>query len=252
MRAAGGIIDNWAQSVLPRRRFWAAAVALLLAGLLLSGLAFSQQRPRLIVYLHSSIKSRALETALATRMPSVEVVVYGRYRDFARELAKQPDAAMALAPVLAEHGLSLDLRGVRGGQDTESYVLLSIGSTLDKSQFSKLTVGAVDLLGRERTARFVAELLNVSTPPEIKYVIKSDDLLPLLQFQSANAVILSEDEAKRITALSKLDLRVTPLGARVGLAAVSFRTDAGRRLIKPGIQNLDADANRKIGVDAWR
>jgi hypothetical protein len=213
--------------------------------------AASEQRPRLIVYVHSSVKTRALENALAQRMPAVDVTVYGRYRDFARELGRV-DAAMAVQPVLSAHGLPLDLKGVRGGHDTEPFVLLSIGATLERSQFKRLRVGAVDLLGRERTARFVATLLELPSPPEIKYVVKSEDLLPLLQFQSANAVLLSEAEAARLKSLSKLDLRVTRLGQSVGLAAVSFRTEQGRRVIKPSITALDVDTNRKLGIEAWR
>jgi hypothetical protein len=136
--------------------------------------------------------------------------------------------------------------------DTEAYVLLSIGATLEKERFQSLVVGAVDLLGRERTAKLVANLLGVGSPPEIKYVIKSEDLLPLLQFGSAGAVLLSEQEAAHIKSLSKLDLRVTPLSGRLGLPAVSFRSDAGRRLVRPSIEALDMEMRRKLGVDAWR
>jgi hypothetical protein len=214
--------------------------------------AASQARPRLVVYLQTSIRPHALQTALSKQMPAVDVVVVGRYRDFARELGNQPDAALALQPVLSAHGLSTDLKGLRGGKDSEGYVLLSIGASIDRGQFPKLIVGAVDLLGRERMMDFVASLLALPKAPEVKYVIKSEDLLPLLQFQSANAVLVSEPEAARIKDLSKLDLRTTPLPARVGLPAASFRTDAGRRVIKSSIQALDADTKRKLGVDAWQ
>lgn len=238
---------------LTARPSWQFAAAALLAVVLSFALpAFSQQRPRLVVYLQTSIRSHALETALAKQMPAVQVVVVGRYRDFAREMEQKPDAALALQPVLSAHGLPVDLRGVRGGKDTENYVLLSIGSSLDKSQFSEAVFGAVDLFGRERTASFVASLLGISKVPEIKYVIKSEDLLPLLQFRSASAVLLSEVEATRIKSLTKLDLRITPLPTRVGLASASFRTDPGRGSVKHGLLTLDLETKRKLGIDAWQ
>jgi hypothetical protein len=185
-------------------------------------------------------------------MPAVDVVVCSRYRDFAREVAQAADAAIALQPVLRAHGLGLDMKGVRDGDETEAYVLLSVGSPVDKAQLPRLTMGAVDLLGRENTAKFVASMLGLSSAHEIKYVVKSEDLLALLQFRSADAVLLSEQEARHIKSLSKLDLRVTPLPGRVGLAAVTFRTDAGRSIVKPTLEALDLDTKRKLGVEAWR
>ena len=214
--------------------------------------AFSQTRPRLLVYLHGNIKPRVLQSALADRLPGAEVVVLSRYRDFARELANNPDAVLALEPVLAFHGLSVGLRGVRGGQDTERYVLVSIGGTVPKDSFSSLTVGVVDLLGREPTKKFVARLLGLHASPPLKYAVKTEDLLPLLQFRSADAVLVSERDAEEIRSSSKLELRVTPLDTRVGLASVSFRTDAGRNGIKSGILALDLATNRNLEVEGWR
>lgn len=205
-----------------------------------------------MVYLQTDIRSRALESALESRMPSVDVIVVGRYRDFARGLTERPDAAIALEPVLKAQGLDYQLRGTRAGQDTENYVLLSSGSTIDKQQRAKLVLGTVDLLGRERMGPFVQALLGVDAIPDIKYVLKSEDLLSLLQFRSVDAVLLSEEEANRIKAVSKLQLFTTPLETRVGLAAATFETDAGRRLIRPIIVGLDLESKRRLGVDAWR
>jgi hypothetical protein len=64
--------------------------------------------------------------------------------------------------------------------------------------------------------------------------------------------LVSEREAEDIKSLSKLDLRTTPLDARVGLASVTFRTDAGKNSIKPGFQALDPETNRKLDVERWR
>src|SRR5262249_14778862 len=72
----------------------------LLAACLVAITAASQDRPRLIVYLQTQVRARALEAMLARQMPSVDVIVCGRYRDFTRELESSPEAALALPPVL--------------------------------------------------------------------------------------------------------------------------------------------------------
>jgi hypothetical protein len=228
-----------------------AGVGVLIA--LVSTRALSaEERPRLVVYLHTSIRARALESALQNELPAVDVLVVSRHRDFARELAQRPDAALALQPVLRDQGWNSELSGTRSGEDTEPYVLLSIGTGVDAARSSQLVLGAVDLMGRERTSAFVAGLLDSPAIPSIKYVIKTEDLLPLLQFRSVDAVVLSDHEANRIKRISKLDLRITPLSKRVGLPAVVFTTARGRSVIKPGIQALTPDTLSKLGVEAWR
>jgi hypothetical protein len=212
----------------------------------------AEDRPRLVVYLHTTIRARALESALQHELPAVDVLVVSRHRDFARELAQRPDAALALQPVLRDQGWNSELAGTRGGEETEPYVLLSIGAGVDAARSAELVLGAVDLMGRERTGAFVAGLLDSAVVPSIKYVIKTEDLLPLLQFRSVDAVVLSDHEANRIKRISKLDLRITPLSKRVGLAAVVFTTPRGRTVIKPAIQALAPDTLFKLGVEAWR
>lgn len=235
------------------RGFWHRSVIALLVGLLCgSSTALSQSHPRLVVYLSTDAKPRVVQTALSEKMGSVEVVVYGRYRDFARELEKRPDAVIALQPVFGVHGLNPELRATRNGQDTEPYVLLSIRATIDRQRFSTLTVGAVDIVGRERTGAFVARMLGLASAPELKYVNKTEDLLPLLQLQGAEAVLLSQRDAALMQSRSKLDLRVTPLEGRAGLAAAAFLTEPGRRIVRPEIQTLNAETNHKLGVDSWR
>jgi hypothetical protein len=228
-----------------------AGGALVLA-LVLASTLFAQDRPRLVVYLHTSIRSRALETALQEELRATDVMVVSRHRDFTRELLDRPDAALAVTPVLADQGWDGELHGTRGGLENEPYVLMSIGTAMDPRRLGQSVIGAVDLLGRERTGIFLARLLGLDVPPPVKYVVKTEDLLALLQFQAVNAVVLSQRDADRIQSLSKLQLRATPLAMPVGLPAVVFTTERGRQMIKPGLQALNAETLRKLGVDSWR
>lgn len=227
------------------------AIALLMLGFA-SRRAFAEERPRLVVYVQTNTRARTIQTSLERQMPLLEIVVCSRHRDFLREIERGFDAALAPQIVLQTQGLNVDVKGYRSNAEEEPYVLLSVGSTPDKSQWPKLTLGAVDLLGRDRTSKFIASLLGVASAPELKYVTKSEDLLPLLQFGSANAVVLSAQEAQYLKGLSKLDLRVFELSRRVGLPALSLRSDAGRRLVRAAVESLDLDTKRKLGVDSWR
>jgi hypothetical protein len=222
------------------------------SALVCPGTVASSERPKLVVYLHAAVKPRALESALGARLPAVEVVAYGRHRDFERALGQEPDGALALMPVLSAHSLEPHLRGVRGGATDEKYVLLSIATQFDKSRVPSSTLGVVELLGRERTARLVTARFGLPPPRELKYVVKTEDLLALLQFKSADAVLLAEFDADRLIERSKLDLRKTALSGRLGLVSVSFPTARGKRLIQAGIVGLDAETNQKMGVDSWR
>ena len=125
-RRASPIAHDAPPALSAKRRWFLWSLAAL-AAFLVAISAASQDRPRLIVYLQTQVRARALETMLARQMPMVDIIVCGRYRDFTRELATNPEAALALPPVLRAHGLTLDLKAVRAGQETEAYVLLSIG-----------------------------------------------------------------------------------------------------------------------------
>src|ERR1044071_9155024 len=107
-----------------RRMRWVVALVAGCVTLLLAMHTASSQtrRPRLVVYLQSSVKPHALQNALTDKLPGVDVIVLGRHRDFRRELESGPDAVLAVGSVLGFHSLRVDLQGMRADQDTERYV----------------------------------------------------------------------------------------------------------------------------------
>jgi hypothetical protein len=214
--------------------------------------ARGDDRPSVYVYVHTDTKSAALEKGLQDKLPSLAVTVFGRFRDFEEAMAAhRPDAVVALAPLLASLNVPVVLQGLRGDHDWEPYVLLSTG-TAGEGSLSGKSIGVVDLLGRNGTQEFVAKLLK--TPDlKLKRVTKMEDLLPLLQFSAADAVLVSAASVKNVTERSRLVVRVRELpDARVGLLAVGVLTPAVREIVVKIVQGLDAETNRALGVERWR
>ena len=207
--------------------------------------------PSLFVYLHTEVKSSALEKALRQALPGLEVTVFGRFRDFEEAIAnRKPDAVLALQPLLATLALPPVLQGMRGDRDWEPYVLISEESAAEGEPTNKV-VGVVDLLGRTGTQQLVSKLLGNPTV-ELRRVTKLEDLLPLLQFSAAGAVLVPGSAAKSISERSRLRLRVHNLpDARVGLPALGVWKAQYRAFFVRQLQAVDAATLRMLGLDKW-
>ncbi len=235
-----------------RRRLLAWLLALVLALGSRPPAAQSQSRPLLYVYLQSEAKSSVLEKVLRQQLPDLEVIVFGRFRDFEEALTRRgPDGVLAIQPLLAALNVPPALQGMRGDRDWEPYVLMAEESGV-QSPAAASVVGVVDLLGRNGTQQLASRLLGNPTV-ELRRVTKLEDLLPLLQFSAAQAVLVPSASAKGFSERSRLRLRVHPLpDAKVGLPAVGVMKGDSRALLMRALQNLDATAYRMLGVERWR
>jgi hypothetical protein len=241
----------------PRRHRARLAALIALAALLAGGIVASTRiaaadRPSLYVFLHTDAKSTVLERTLQLKLPELTVTVFGRFRDFEEALAaKPPDAVLALEPLLASRSFKAALHGVAEGDSRQRFVLLSAGAPL-VGALGERTVGVVDLLGRKDTQAFVSKLLK--TPDvHIKLVTKLEDLLSLLQFSAADAILVPASMVKPFSERSRLSLHVRELpDALVGRAAVAVLSAEPRAAIVRAISHLDTGTNRMMDLDGWR
>lgn len=201
----------------------------------------------LLVYLHVSVKQRAFQSLLGAGLPGVTTTAVGRIADFERALKDAPDAVLTLPLVLAAQGLSSSLRGYARGATEERYALVGAGGAPDPTRVA--SVGALDLLGREGTARFVRRL--VGPQARVERVTKIEDLLPLLQMQRVDAVLLPARLYSELRAASRLALAVRELDATVGLPAVASTGPAGASVLG-AISKMPKDVSRLLGVEEWR
>jgi len=204
------------------------------------------QSAKLLAFLHVAVKQRALQSGLKAALPGVEVTAVGRIGDFERSLKAGADAVIAQPLVLEAFKLAPSLRGSRGGSTEEKYSLIGVGAAPDPHGIS--SVGALDFLGREGTNRFVKGLLGAS--PRIERVSKVEDLLPLLQMQVADAVLLPSRLYLEIRGASKLSLVQQELSKMVALPAAAAVTAAGSQVLA-ALRGMPAQAIKILGVDSW-
>lgn len=201
---------------------------------------------KLLVYLHVAVKQRAFQSLLGAGLPGITTTAVGRVADFERSLQDAPDAVLTLPVVLAAQGLTAALHGLAKGAMEERYALVGAGVTPEPNKVA--SVGALDLLGRDGTNRFVRRL--VGQQARVERVTKIEDLLPLLQMQRVDAVLLPARLVADLRAASRLALSVRELELTVGLPAVANTGPAGAAVIS-AISKMPKDVSKLLGVDEW-
>lgn len=211
--------------------------------------ALAVAKPRLFVFVSTPLKPVALQRTMQEQLPRAEITVYGRFRDFRDAVAHEaPDAVIAQRLVLEALGVQPQVQGVAKGQSDESYAILAIDKALSPADLVGKTVGTVDLLGRRKTRGFVGSLLGLPEAPKVTTVSKTEDLLALLQFQDADAVVIPTRQIEFLQSKTQQKLVVSPLPNKVSLPAGAFLTDGGQTIAA----SITALANPEIGVEQWQ
>ena len=201
---------------------------------------------KLLVFLHVAVKQRAFQLELQAALSGIDVTAVGRIADFDRSLQDGPDAVLTLPLVLSARGLTSSLRGQRQGASNESYAIVAADTIPDSARVQ--SVGALDLLGREGTNAFVEQLLGAH--PKVERVTKVEDLLPLLQMQRVDAILLPSRLFPELRASSRLNLAAKELPKKVELPAVAKVSASGAQIMS-AVSRLPAPLATAIGVDEW-
>ncbi len=187
----------------------------------------SSMAESLYVYYPSTVKSNVVQMGIQGAAGDVTVVVFGKYRDFVTKAsADNPTAVMIRGESLNDlTGYNVVSNASRSGARGEKYVLLSIDTPVDLTSLSAETVvGVVDINRRNEMNTFVSGLLGVS--PSVKHVTKVEDLLPLLSFGMAQAVIVTESDVAYFSGVSNLNLVTTPISSSSEIAVIATNSSA--------------------------
>ena len=201
----------------------------------------------MLVFLHVALKQRAFQSELQAALAGIVVTAVGRIGDFERALKEGQDAVLTLPVVLAAHGLSPKMHGQHKGSPDEKYSLVGVDAVPDPVRVA--TIGALDILGREGMNAFVQNL--VGSQPKVERVTKVEDLLPLLQMQRVDAIVLPSRLLNEIKASSRLNLAQRELPVAIGLPAVAS-PGAGGAAVLAALTRLPKVLLEALGVDEWR
>jgi hypothetical protein len=207
--------------------------------------------PTVFVLLQLDAKAATVEKTLGDHLPGLTVKVFATYRDFdTAATTGNPDALLVIPPLLEARGKKVTLQGTRAGKESEPWVLVSVGKQLEGPLAGK-TIGAVDLLGRDGTQALIAQLTK-EKEFKVKRVAKVEDLVPLLEFAAAQALLVPSAMLPGFAKHTRLTLatRALPDG-HVGLPAVAVLNPAARDAVVKAFNGLDAATKAVLGIDAW-
>jgi hypothetical protein len=250
---------QWRSWALPRTGALLVALGLLAAGPAAWAQAAAQPpaaapvggHPSVYVLLQLDTKPSIVEKTLSDRLPGITVKAFATYRDFdGAATSGNPDAILVIPPVLDARGKKATLQGMRDGKDWEPYVLVSVGKPLEGPLAGK-TIGMVDLLGRDGTQAFVAQVVK-DKDFKVKRVAKVEDLVPLLEFAAAQALLVPNAMLPGLTKGTRLTLKTRELPeGHVGLPALAILNPAARDAVVKAFNGLDPATKAILGVDAW-
>ena len=203
---------------------------------------------KIYVFCPGMAKPNAVQAVLGARLQGDEVTVFGRLADFTAMVeSTSPDVIIAPRPLVEQFpSFRTFLRGTRKGTASEAAVLVSV-RPLDPGALPELRVGVVGILPRPAMNGLAQSALGGI--PHLKIVTKLEDLLPLLTFGSADAVLVGESQAEELRSRSQAALRTAGGAGRMPLVVVAARGDSQRA--ESALRSLGPAERRMLGVDGW-
>jgi len=204
---------------------------------------------KIYVFYPSMAKPNVVQAALQAKLSGQEVTVFGRLADFSSMVAQTPPDAILAPKALADQfaGFKVFLKGARKGGPSEDAVLIST-KPVNTGAMAAVNLGVVGVLERPAMAGFVQGV--VGAQPKLKIVTKVEDLLPLLTFGSADAVLVGEGQVEEIKGRSQAALQATPVdGGKIGLLVAAAKGDASK--LEAALKALGAAEKKMLGVDTW-
>lgn len=204
--------------------------------------------PRLVVFWPGR-SSGGLQQSMRAEMSGVDVRVVSRTGDFRRALSDPTDAVMASPYVLRQNGLAPQLSAQSA--DSGRYLAVALERAPVKATLSSGTIGVVDELGRNQMPIFVQRLLGSTRTPTLRRVTKVEDLLPLLQFSIAKAVLVKERDFPLLESRTQQRLYTIPISAKSAPLAVAFADGGRRSMVERAVRGLGGQTKQSLGVESW-
>ncbi len=222
------------------------AIPWLVVAMFATPLAFAE---KIYVFYPSMAKPNVVQAALQAKMSGNEVTVFGRLADFTSMVSQTPPDVILAPKALADQfgAFKVFLKGGHKGSASEDAVLIST-KPVKTDAMASVNLGVVGVLDRAAMNGFVQGV--VGALPKLKIVTKLEDLLPLLTFGSADAILVGESQVDEIKGRSQAALQTTPVeGGKIGLVVAAGKGDATK--VEAALKGLSAAEKKMLGVDSW-
>ncbi|MBX2811814.1 MAG: PEGA domain-containing protein [Myxococcales bacterium] len=204
-------------------------------------------RPGLLIYWPGQTSTN-LEESLLYDLASLRVRVISSPKAFQQALQDPPDAIMAATSILEANGLSPSLTAEP--QDTDRYVAVTL-EPIELKQLASASLGVVDELGQRRMPIFVGRLLGSQESPRIRRVQKVEDLLALLQYSIARAVLVRKKQLPLLESLTQQQLHSITLKPASAKLAVAFPRGKPQVHVTEALQTMKSSTKIALGVQSW-
>ncbi|MBF0297809.1 MAG: hypothetical protein HQK51_03770 [Oligoflexia bacterium] len=151
----------------------------------------------LMVYFPSTESPKILEQTLKKGLKSkdVAVSVFAKYRDFEQELTRvNPDFIIANSAFSSTNSSYKPVQILNGNK---SHYLVLGSKDWKKDKLSTARIGVVLFGDMDWQKRYINNLLDVKVS-KFKFVNKSDDLIPLLVFDSVDVIVVGPTDYEKL------------------------------------------------------
>lgn len=205
------------------------------------------------VFAPTLIKSNVIEKEMAVHIKSHTLRAFGRYSDFKSMVESQrPIAVLAPLATLRELGFleKVRLQGTVDGSSVQPLVLLSLDKPIVLNEIGAASVGLVSIMDRPALKKYLERQLPAKPKPNP--TTKVEDLLPLLTFQSAMAILVTDTQAKQIRARSQANLVAQALpGAVQECLAVALLDNSAYSVIQD-LEKLPKTVLELLDLEGWK
>lgn len=203
----------------------------------------------------SLTKPNVIEKELSSKVKSGTVKVFARFSDFKAMVGKdKPDVVIAPVLALNELGLQSNLKaqGLVGGKNEQKLLLVSLSPGIDVNTKPDAQIGLLDVAGRKAMRIVLVEAVGQKS--RIKLVSKLEDLLPMLTFKNADAILVTEKDYEELKSRTQAQLVATPAnGKNMGALAVAIMQDnANANKAVAEIKALGKNEMKMLGVESWK
>ena len=217
-----------------------------------NGRRSAASRPKMYVYVPAG--GDGLRRGFRRHLVNVDIEVFSSEAGLKTRAAQvPPDVVVGSPSLLQSLGWAAQLSTEGGGSATAMAYLVSKSEPLVRAKWAQSTVGIVSAKPRADAARSVQRQLGLPRPPKIRKVSKTDDLLPLLQFDMVDAVLVDAQRLPRLKNRTKLSLATQEVsGAKpIGRLAAGFSNAASRDEIEQKLLGLKESARAEMGTGKW-